>query len=70
MTADRVTDVWGARTPYGPGETWPARVDEHLTVEASAVERWVKGAGATGCRAVDVGGDIGSGRGVNGPPSR
>ncbi|WP_340559585.1 molybdopterin oxidoreductase family protein [Streptomyces sp. GSL17-111] len=40
----RVTDVWGARTPYGPGEPWPERVDQHLTVAESAVERWVPSA--------------------------
>ena len=23
----RIEDVWGERTPYGPGDAWPARVD-------------------------------------------
>jgi hypothetical protein len=27
---DRIADPWGTRTPYGAGETWPARVDMHL----------------------------------------
>jgi anaerobic selenocysteine-containing dehydrogenase len=26
----RIRDPWGERTPYGPGEAWPVRVDEHL----------------------------------------
>ncbi|MGD9485514.1 nitrate reductase [Streptomyces sp. TRM70308] len=40
----RVTDVWGERTPYGPGDPWPERVDQHLTVDAARVERWVPSA--------------------------
>ncbi|MFH8371709.1 molybdopterin oxidoreductase family protein [Streptomyces sp. NPDC018031] len=38
---DRITDVWGSRQPYGAGQSWPARVDRHLVVEESRVERWV-----------------------------
>lgn len=30
MSQDRVKDIWGARTPYGPDGTWPSRVDQHL----------------------------------------
>lgn len=30
MSADRVKDVWGARTPHGADGTWPVRVDQHL----------------------------------------
>src|SRR4051794_39839247 len=30
MSADRVRDVWGPRTPHGPGQTWPVRVDMYL----------------------------------------
>src|SRR3954463_1309158 len=41
---ERVHDVWGARTPLARGEAWPARVDEYLTVEPEAVERWVRSA--------------------------
>jgi anaerobic selenocysteine-containing dehydrogenase len=26
----RVADIWGDRTPYGVGGSWPVRVDEHL----------------------------------------
>ncbi|MEV8510258.1 molybdopterin oxidoreductase family protein [Actinoplanes sp. NPDC051475] len=40
--ADRIADPWGARTPYGPGEQWPVRVDEH--VEAPHADRWVQSA--------------------------
>ena len=27
---DRIADPWGPRTPYGPGERWPVRVDGYL----------------------------------------
>jgi hypothetical protein len=27
---DRIAEPWGTRTPYGPGETWPTRVDQYL----------------------------------------
>lgn len=27
---DRIAEPWGSRTPYGPGETWPVRVDTYL----------------------------------------
>ncbi|GAA4419184.1 nitrate reductase [Georgenia halophila] len=27
---DRIADVWGTRTPYARGATWPVRVDTHL----------------------------------------
>src|SRR5690625_2331660 len=43
---DRIAEPWGTRTPYGPGESWPVRVDTYLaegTVE-SDVERWVPSA--------------------------
>src|SRR3954451_3100967 len=30
--SDRITDVWGVRTPYGSGEAWPVRVDQLLAV--------------------------------------
>ncbi|MGY1733540.1 molybdopterin oxidoreductase family protein [Geodermatophilus sp. SYSU D01045] len=43
---DRIAEPWGTRTPYGPGETWPARVDQHLAegVSEGAVDRWVQAA--------------------------
>jgi anaerobic selenocysteine-containing dehydrogenase len=34
-------DPWGERTPYGPGEEWPERVDEQV---AGPVDRWVQSA--------------------------
>jgi ferredoxin-nitrate reductase len=39
---DRLKDPWGQRTPYDPGEPWPARVDEHYAdgLSADDVERW------------------------------
>src|SRR3569833_2651106 len=27
---DGITQPWGTRTPSGPGEAWPVRVDSHL----------------------------------------
>lgn len=43
---DRITNPWGERTPYGPGETWPQRVDVHLAdgVTEADVERWAQSA--------------------------
>ncbi|MFF4818902.1 molybdopterin oxidoreductase family protein [Kitasatospora sp. NPDC001309] len=43
---DRTTDLWGARTPYAPGNPWPARVDLHLAegLDEGDVERWVPSA--------------------------
>jgi anaerobic selenocysteine-containing dehydrogenase len=42
----RIQQPWGTRTPYGPGEDWPSRVDEHYAdgVSAEQVERWVPAA--------------------------
>ncbi|WP_264159307.1 molybdopterin-dependent oxidoreductase [Actinomadura rudentiformis] len=41
--ADRITDLWGIRTPYGPGKDWPVRVDAFLRqgITPEQVERWV-----------------------------
>ncbi|MEV6632556.1 nitrate reductase [Actinoplanes sp. NPDC051470] len=43
---DRIADPWGERTPYGPGDNWPARVDTHLAdgVQEPDVDRWVQSA--------------------------
>ena len=30
MSTDRIRDIWGARTPHAPGETWAPRVDVYL----------------------------------------
>src|SRR4051794_21865555 len=44
--SDRIADPWGERTPYRPGQTWPARVDMHLADELpeADVDRWVQSA--------------------------
>jgi anaerobic selenocysteine-containing dehydrogenase len=43
---DRIADPWGTRTPYGPGEPWPVRVDSYLAgdVGPDEVDRWVQSA--------------------------
>ncbi|UNO43542.1 nitrate reductase [Streptomyces sp. MST-110588] len=40
---DRIAEPWGTRTPYGPGEPWPVRVDTYLApgITAGQVDRWV-----------------------------
>jgi len=42
--ADRISDIWGERTPFGPGGRWPERADQFLTVAEDEVERWVQSA--------------------------
>ena len=41
---DAIADPWGSRTPFGPGEDWPTRIDRHLGdgVEPGDVQRWVR----------------------------
>jgi anaerobic selenocysteine-containing dehydrogenase len=41
---DRIAEPWGTRTPYGPGEEWPVRVDSYLAqgVSEDDVDRWVQ----------------------------
>ncbi|MGY1737302.1 molybdopterin oxidoreductase family protein [Geodermatophilus sp. SYSU D00684] len=43
---DRIAEPWGTRTPYGPGETWPTRVDAYLAdgLTEDDVDRWVQSA--------------------------
>ncbi|WP_100498386.1 molybdopterin oxidoreductase family protein [Geodermatophilus chilensis] len=43
---DRIAEPWGTRTPYGPGETWPTRVDQYLAdgLTEVDVDRWVQSA--------------------------
>jgi anaerobic selenocysteine-containing dehydrogenase len=43
---DRIAEPWGSRTPYGPGETWPTRVDSYLDggLTEDDVDRWVPSA--------------------------
>jgi ferredoxin-nitrate reductase len=41
---DRIKEPWGWRTPFGPGEEWPVRVDRFLEegVSEDDVDRWVQ----------------------------
>jgi ferredoxin-nitrate reductase len=41
---DRIKEPWGARTPFGPGEGWPVRVDQFIEegVSEDDVDRWVQ----------------------------
>lgn len=43
---DRIAQPWGERTPYGPGEPWPVRVDTYLAdgIDPDQVDRWVQSA--------------------------
>src|SRR3954453_14455949 len=43
---DRIAEPWGARTPYGPAERWPTRVDTYLEkgTTPSGVDDWVQSA--------------------------
>ena len=43
---DRVRDVWGARTPFSPGQPWPERIDVALAdgLTEDDVDRWVQSA--------------------------
>ncbi len=43
---DRIAEPWGTRTPYGPGEEWPVRVDSHFEegVSAEDVDSWAQAA--------------------------
>lgn len=44
--ADRVSDIWGTRTPHAKDSPWPVRVDLHLEdgLAESDVDRWVQSA--------------------------
>ncbi|HEX8054002.1 MAG TPA: nitrate reductase [Thermoleophilaceae bacterium] len=41
---DRIANPWGERTPLAPGDRWPERVDQHLTVPPDDVDAWVRAA--------------------------
>jgi anaerobic selenocysteine-containing dehydrogenase len=43
---DRIAEPWGSRTPYGPGETWPTRVDIRLDqgLTLPDVDAWAQSA--------------------------
>ncbi|GFG50974.1 nitrate reductase [Mycolicibacterium agri] len=40
---NRIAEPWGERTPYGPGQDWPTRVDMFLDgeLDPDSVDRWV-----------------------------
>ncbi|QIS20431.1 molybdopterin oxidoreductase family protein [Nocardia terpenica] len=42
----RIEQPWGLRTPYGPGDVWPVRVDMQLAegITPEDVQRWVPSA--------------------------
>ena len=46
VTTDRIAQPWGNRTPYGPGQPWPPRVDMFLAdgIGEQDVDRWVRSA--------------------------
>jgi anaerobic selenocysteine-containing dehydrogenase len=44
QATDRIREIWGERTPFAAGAEWPVRVDSHLEVPESEVERWVQSA--------------------------
>src|SRR5215212_173967 len=41
---NRIANLWGERTPFGPGEEWPVRVDQILEegVSEDDVDRWIQ----------------------------
>ncbi|MCU1688968.1 MAG: Formate dehydrogenase subunit alpha [Jatrophihabitantaceae bacterium] len=43
---DRIADIWGSRTPFQRGATWPVRVDQKLAdgLSDADVDRWVQSA--------------------------
>ncbi len=44
MATDRMSDLWGPRTPVRRGGEWPARSDQVINVHEGQVERWVPSA--------------------------
>ena len=46
MKTDRIENPWGKRTPYGPGQTWPTRVDSFLRdgLSPEDIDRWLPSA--------------------------
>jgi anaerobic selenocysteine-containing dehydrogenase len=43
---DRISDIWGERTPFASGTAWPQRVDTSLAegLSEEGVDRWVQSA--------------------------
>lgn len=41
-TANRFREPWGTRTPYGPGEAWPERIDANFAdgIAESDIDEW------------------------------
>jgi ferredoxin-nitrate reductase len=41
---DRIANLWGRRTPFGPSEDWPVRVDQVLEegVSEDEVDHWIQ----------------------------
>jgi ferredoxin-nitrate reductase len=41
---DRIANLWGKRTPFGPSEEWPVRVDQFLekALSENDVDRWIQ----------------------------
>jgi anaerobic selenocysteine-containing dehydrogenase len=37
---DRITNIWGERTPHGADTDWPVRVDSHVGVAEGEVDSW------------------------------
>lgn len=46
MKSDRIADVWGERTPYAAGTSWPVRVDMYLDegLAEDDIDQWVQSA--------------------------
>jgi anaerobic selenocysteine-containing dehydrogenase len=44
MDRDGISQPWGTRTPYGPGQQWPVRVDSYLDdgLAPQDVDTWVR----------------------------
>lgn len=44
MDRDGISQPWGTRTPYGPGQQWPVRVDSYLAdgLAEQDVDTWVR----------------------------
>jgi hypothetical protein len=40
--ADRIADPWGERTPYGPGEPWPAAGAARCDEETAVQMQWLR----------------------------
>ncbi|MFC4638930.1 molybdopterin oxidoreductase family protein [Deinococcus hohokamensis] len=65
QSRDSINDIWGERTPHGPGQPWPVRVDERVS---ETPEHWVRGTCvlcSNGC-ALDIGVKAGKIVGVRG----